>query len=202
MIQFIGFVHLFTGSALGNVAGEPPSIASCLKPEVFQKVSRQREVHSYASLETIDDSTKPPLQRYRFYSAMSSSGTLRQAHRALTDFANFHRFLPFVSRTEYDAKARVLTLEGGVWDFAVRSKMRLTRITERWIEFEIFEGHFQGLRGELIAESRQPKGIFVLFRGELIGQGRFPPRFIMERAAEFVLDLSGKKMRNVIENVE
>src|SRR5690606_36668527 len=66
---------------------EPPRISSLLKEKILKRVLEDREIQSYASLDTVEGkSSDPPLKRYSFYSVMRVNASLARVREVLTNY--------------------------------------------------------------------------------------------------------------------
>ncbi len=168
----------------------PPLISTLLKPEVYKRVLENKEVMTHAVLE---DST-----RYSYYASMVVRASLGVTRKTLTDYDLYAKMIPYVDKSDYNPKTRVLDLVGGIWKFKVSSQVLFEEKGERWIHFTIIAGHFQGLQGDLIFESLGEKGTLVYLHGEVTGTN-WPPTLVIERGAEIIFGYTGKKMSAYIE---
>ena len=167
-------------------AADPPTIKSLLKPAVFQKIIEDQEVMVNARLaEVAGESGNSTLRKYSYYGAMKVHASLKRTRAALTDYPLYGRIIPFVDQAEYNASTQTLKVGGGYLGFRLESTVRFSQKGERWLGYRIIGGHFEGLTGDMIFETLGEKGTLVLFRGELTGR-QWPPRWIIERGAEFV----------------
>jgi hypothetical protein len=174
---------------------EPPPIESLLKPSQFSRIMEDREVITYADLK--DESGE--WKHYQYHAAMLVKGSLRATHETLTDYALYSRIIPYIDKTEFDPRTRLLHVEGGIWKFRLASVARFEERSPRWVHYEIVGGHFKGLQGDLFFESRGEKGTLVYIGGAARGT-QWPPAFVVERGAEIVFAFTGRRMRSWVED--
>jgi ribosome-associated toxin RatA of RatAB toxin-antitoxin module len=177
---------------LASLAGaaEPPRIEALLKPAVYRKVEREREVAVHADLEG---------ERYEIYAAMLVRASPRRTREILTDYRVYARLIPYVDEARFDEKTRRLELRGGIWKYRLSSTLQFTEHSDRWIAFEVVEGHFRGMRGAFHFEPRDERGTLVYMRGDH-RQAQWPPAMIVEQGAEIVFGFTAKRMRSYIED--
>lgn len=175
----------------------PPAICSLLKPDVCRKVKEDRDIVAHARLE--DRKKQDP--HYSFYTVMLTRASLAQTRRALTDYRLYAKMISYVERSDFDEKSKILTLEGGIWKFRMKSLVRFDDRGDRWVHFRIVAGHFRGLEGDFYFESLGEKGTLVYLKGEQNGT-QWPPRLIVERGAEIVFSYTAKRMRSYIESLK
>ena len=137
------------------------------------------------------------VRNYTFFATTLLPAWLGLSREVLTDYTVFKEIVPFVNGAEYDAKARVLDLRGGIWGFYLHSLVRFTERHERWIQYEIIGGSFRGLKGDLVFESRGEKGTVVVLTGDLEGT-EWPPALVMEQGAILVLTRTAANMKSYI----
>jgi hypothetical protein len=178
----------------------PPSIQSLLKPEIFRRLIGDRELVTHAKLEDL-----PPPQigkRYSFYAAMQVKGGLHRVRAILTNYSLYAELIKFyVDHTVYSPVTRVLDVQGGLWNWKLRSFVRFDERSDRWIHYEIVGGHFKGLEGDMFFEDAKEKGTLVYFRGEQRAN-HWPPQFVIERGAEIVFGFTASRMRKYVESRE
>ncbi len=108
--------------------------------------------------------------------------------------------VPYIYKTEFDAKNGNLFLEGGIFRYRLQSIIHFDEKAPGWVRYRIIGGHFIGMEGNILFESRGEQGTLVAFDGEIQGSG-FPPRFILEKkGAEIVFGYTTSKMRSFVEN--
>lgn len=192
----------------------PSTVQGVLKPVVFQRVVKNRDVIAYAVLhpekgnppETKVTKTNKKNQRsvpsaerdYFFYTTMLVRTSLSTARTLLTHYDQYSKLVPFVERSQFNPAQKELEIEGGIWSFKLHSWIRFKKEEANRIEFEVSRGHFAGMTGELLLEDFGEKGTLVYFTGRHQSQN-WPPAFVVERGAEIVLEVTGKKMRSWIE---
>ncbi|OFY98694.1 MAG: hypothetical protein A2Z97_14460 [Bdellovibrionales bacterium GWB1_52_6] len=187
-------------------AEQPPTIESLLKQSIYKRMAENREVMVYAKLADVPetpDAKQKDFKKYSFYAAMRVQESLPAVRRALLDYAVYPKMIPYVDRAEYSASNRILTVEGGIWKFRLKSQVLMEEKSERWIHFRIIGGHFPGMTGDMFLEPMSGtggKGTVVYFRGEKLGpESEWPPRLVIERGAEIVFGFTGGRMRSYIE---
>lgn len=197
--QITGLVFcLFMEGGHVLAASEPPPIESALKPKILKRVLQERDVASLASLDEAAGGEKG-LKDYRFHAAMLVRASLAQTRAILTDYRLYAEIIPYVDRADFDEPSKVLSLEGGIWKFKLISKVKFEEVSDRWIKYEFVDGHFRGMRGEIVFESKGEEGTLALLRGETRGK-EWPPAFVMERGAEIVFGYTAGRMRSYIES--
>jgi len=187
----------------------PPEIGSLLKPEVLRRLLEKREVMTFADLSDGPIPEVPPrkkslrpLREYRYYTGVLVKAPLQVTRSVIRDYQIYTQLVPYIDRAELLSDSGELALEGGIWRYRIRSRIRFEEIGERWIRFQITQGHFLGMRGEFILEPRIDRdgaaSTLVLVRGN--SQGRvFPPDWVVEQGAQVVFSLTGNKIRSYIE---
>jgi hypothetical protein len=177
---------------------EPPKIQTLLKPQVYKRVL-DREVMTHASLDAVPD--QEGMKKYSYYAAMLVRAGFDFTRRIMTDYQLYSKMIPYVDEATFDKRTRVLKLAGGIWNFKLLSWLRFEEVSPRWLKYEIIQGHFQGLKGDIFFETQGEKGTIIYLRGDLTGT-RWPPTFVVERGAEIVFDFTGRKMKKYIEEVK
>jgi hypothetical protein len=179
---------------------KPPAIQSLLKPEAYRRLIADRQILTSASLDDVPGS--PGLSRYSFYVAMQARADLARTRRVLTDYRLYSRLIPYVDKTVYSPITRILDVEGGVWKWRLRSFVQFEERGDQWIHYQIVDGHFRGLEGDLFFEEARGKSItYVYFRGTQQG-ARFPPRLVIEQGAQIVFGFTASRMRKYLESHE
>jgi hypothetical protein len=195
---------------------KPAEIASVLKPEVLARILQRREVMTYADLadpkpelDSRPDGPSQerrkkikPLREYKYYAGVEVRAPLEVTRSVIRNYSVYTQLVPYIDKAELNPLTQELQLEGGIWRYRIKSKIRFEEIGARWIRFQITQGHFLGMRGEFILEPRKDaQGIdstLVLVRG--LSEGRvFPPDWVVEQGAQVVFSLTGKKIRAYIE---
>ena len=184
---------------LSASAEMPPAIKSLMKPEVYRRITTDREVMTHASLDPVEGSKT--LKRYSYYGTMLVHASEALTRKALTDYPQYAKMVPYVDQSEYFPDTQQLQLEGGIWKFKLTSRIHFENRTNHWIHYRIVEGSFHGLDGDVFFESLGEKGTLVYLRGDLTGE-QWPPAFVIERGAEIVFGFTGKKMRSYIESLK
>ena len=207
---FLAFslVHSYPAQAAGSAVADqqqPPAIASLVKPSIYKEATSERSVMSHASLEDLPKVIRGPkgeeypLKRYSFYSTMLVNASLAETHKILTDYPLYPKLVPYIERADFNALTKILTLQGGIWKYVMRSSVRFEEHGERWVHFTIVGGHFYGLEGNIFFERFNEKSTLVYLSGEMTGTN-WPPQFIIERGAEVGFTFTGRKMRSYIED--
>lgn len=175
----------------------PPVIQSLVKPEIYERVMGDRQVHSYGSLDSIPGQSEK--KRYSIYAIMLVRADRSMTRRVLTDYPIYAKMVPFVEKSEYNPETHLLDIRGSILKWVMESKIRFEDRSDRWVHFTVIDGSFTGLVGDMFFESKDPKGTLVYLQGEVQGT-HFPPAFILERGAEMALEFTGKRMRTYIED--
>lgn len=191
-----GLAWLLASSAL---ASEPPKIETLLKPAIYKRLVEDKESAVHASLDDVSGSET--LKKYTFYAAMLAGASVTQTRHVLLDYPLLAKMVPYVKRSEYNSATRTLTIEGGIWNFVMRSLVQFEERGDRWLHFRIVGGHFTGLSGEIYFESAGEKGTLVYFSGAQEGT-KWPPKFILERGAEIVFGFTARRMRSYLESLK
>ncbi len=156
---------------------------------------KNREIMAHGKLETIRDE----LKHYRFYASMLVRSTHRRAREILTDYELYAKMIPYVQSAELDKKTNTLKLVGGIWKFVLQSTVVFEERSDNWIFFRIVDGHFKGMTGHVLFEPKGDQGTLVYLGGDVKGTA-WPPAFVIERGAEIVFGVTGRRMRSYIES--
>lgn len=179
----------------------PPKISQLLKPAIYQKVMKERDIQVQAQLEDVPGSLIQ--KKYSIYAAMFVDSNLKHTRAILTDYHLYTELIPYVSRADYDAASHVLTIQGGIWRYILHSRVKFDEKSEGWIHFTVIQGDFFGLEGDMYLESLEagPKGLGTLayLHGEVEGS-HWPPALIIEKGAEIVFGFTSQHMRSYIES--
>lgn len=170
----------------------PIGAADITNFRVMTSVTQDREVYAKAKLDG---------KKYDFHTAMQVSASLERTKKILTDYPLYKKLVPLVDRSDYSPATKLLWLEGGVLGYLLSSKILMTDLRLEAMRFEIKEGHFQGLKGEIHLEKLKDRGTLVFMTGWIEG-GEFPPKYVIEHGAAFALTYAGRKMRAYIESPE
>lgn len=184
-----GFVFLFSQSLWADL---PPKIQSLIKPEAYERLKKDKEVIVLAKLE---DS-----KSYRFWTSMMVNASPELTHQVLFNYPLYKELIPFIQKSEFDSKSQILEILGGLWSFQVHSFLKFIEKSKRWLKYEVVRGQFTGMKGDIIFETHG-ESTLVYLDGELSAMS-WPPAFIMERGAEVVFTLSGRRMRSHIESLK
>ena len=198
-----------------------PSIQSLLKPQVYERVLKDREVMTHASLDDVPGpfgssinsgqnsgglvagKNAAPPQEYSFYAAMLVHASFQQTRDVLTNYVLYSKLIPYVSETKYNEKTHILEIQGGILGWVLHSWVRFDERSPSpnysVIHFQMVAGHFIGMAGDIIFESRGEQGTLVYMDGHQI-QENWPPKFVMERGAEIVFGFTANRMRSYIES--
>jgi hypothetical protein len=187
----------------------PPSIESLLKPEIYKRVVKERDIFTSADLKKIDEPTKTDaadvkeLKDYSFYAVMVTRAGLTRTRQVLTDYGLYSKLIPYVDEAHYDPATHLLELKGGIWKWKLSSILRFEERSDRWIHYQIVGGHFTGMTGDIFFEpqtsSRTENGTLVYMRGNQQGRS-WPPAFILEQGAQIVFEFTAKRMRSYLES--
>jgi hypothetical protein len=202
----LGFVLLLLVSLQAQAqvqTSDLPLISSLLRPQQLKGVLDDKEIIVHASLDHLKtDNLKTGLtKKYHFYAAMLVSSSVREAYTALTDYKLYAKLVPFVESAVFSPITHTLLLEGGIWNFQLSSQLLFAERLDRWIHFDIIEGHFSGLSGNIYFESQGERGTLVYLSGEQVGT-KWPPTFVIERGAEIVFGFTARRMRSYIESMK
>lgn len=170
-------------------APQAPEIKSLLKPSIYDRAIKEREIMTHASL---DD------KHYSYYSTMTVRATTDQARAILTNYSLYSKMISYVDKAEYDENTHELAIEGGVWGWKMRSWIKFEERGKNWIHYTFVRGHFTGMAGDILFESEGEKGTLIYMGGEQT-QEEWPPKFVLERGAEIVFGFTGNRMRSYIE---
>lgn len=210
-VLIAGVLACVVVSALAADVPSPPTLKALLQEKLYRQVMSEREIVSHAKLEDLPpeyrgplapaqgQSKKPDLKRYRFLSSMLVKAPLEQTRLILTNYELYKQMVPYIDRIEMAEGTSLLQVEGGIWKFKMRSAVEFEDIAKNWIKFRIVSGHFTGLTGEMVFESKGEQGTAVYFGGEARGS-HWPPRFVLERGAEIVFGYTAKRMRSYVES--
>jgi hypothetical protein len=182
----------------------PPRIVDLLKPAIYKKVLGERDIEVHASLDDLTDSKSPQsvMKKYSIYAAMFVDSNVKHTHAVLTNYALYPQMISYVDRADYDATTHVLTIQGGIWHYVLRSRVKFDERSEGWIHFTVIQGDFFGLQGDMYLEQIEagPKGLGTLayLHGEVTG-AKWPPALIIEKGAEIVFGFTAQHMRSYIE---
>ncbi len=189
-------------------AADVLKVSTLLKPKVFERVTKEREVMAYAELKSAADSqpsvlkasaSANPDRLYHFYVAALVRASQTQVFGALKNYESFKEIIPFVKLAKWHKDSKTLELQGGIWAFELHSFFQFDEAqAPNAISFAITQGHFQGMRGKILLEQWGEKGTLIHISGEKRGTD-WPPTIVIERGAEIVLGVAGKNMRSYIE---
>jgi hypothetical protein len=174
----------------GPAVSPDPSIESLVKPEVWKRVHEDRDVRSYSSLDG---------NHYSFYAVMIADAPLKRTHEILTDYRLYAKMIPYIQQADFDPATQNLRLHGGIWKFYLTSTIHFTTKSATLVHFDVIQGHFQGLSGDIRFEKMPDRGTAVLLKGEQNGT-HWPPKLILERGAEIVFEFTAKRMRSYVES--
>lgn len=197
-------------SRAGAVSREQPSppsapaIQSLLKPEIYNRVIKDRSIQTSASLRDapppFKSSTKSPIKDYSFYAVMLTRTGLTRTRQVLTDYQLYSKLIPYVDETKYNPSTHLLELKGGIWKWRLSSTLKFEERGDRWIHFQIVGGHFTGMTGDIFFEPQSStQDTLVYMRGNQQGT-HWPPAFILEQGAQIVFEFTAKRMRSYLES--
>jgi hypothetical protein len=191
------------GSANATSHEAAPSIQSLLKPKIYQRITQDREISTYANLKSIEPSASS--KEYSFYAAMQTRAGISRTRQVLTDYQLYSKLIPYVDEASYQSATHLLILKGGIWKWKLYSILRFEEKSERWIHFQIVGGHFIGMKGDIFFEpvsgTQNSTGTLVYMRGSQQGT-QWPPAFILEQGAQIVFEFTAKRMRSYLESVQ
>jgi hypothetical protein len=188
-------VTLLLGPGLSRATEAVPAVADLLaKHRVpaseFAKILDERDVYSRARLEG---------HTYSVRNVMLMHAGMARTRAEVTQFGRFAGSIPYIEKSEWDPARKQLLVAGGIWKYQLQSLIQFEEKTpERW-EFRIIGGHFLGMHGALEFESAGPGRTLVVFSGSVTGD-HFPPQWVIERGAEIVFAVTGRRVRNWVEN--
>jgi hypothetical protein len=165
----------------------PPVIQSLVKPAIWTRVHDDREVRAYSNLDG---------DQYTFYAVMIADASLARTKEVLTDYRLYAKMVPYIQKADFDPATNNLKLMGGVWHWYLASMIHFSEKSDRWVHFDVVQGHFRGLSGDIFFEKMPDKGTAVMIRGSQVGK-TWPPKLILERGAEIVF---AKRMRSYLES--
>ena len=183
--MFLVFYFLFFSLAHAGVLSE-------LSPKHAELVKSSRDVVSrvdFVSGESL-----------KFYAAFQTAVSIEATSQVMTRYGDYEKFIPFVSRSRYDADLKELLLEGGVLGWVLSSRLKMTQFRDGKLEFEIIGGHFKGMKGQMVLERTPDYKTLVLFQGSLTDRKmHWPPAWVVENGGKIVFQLSGAKLRELVE---
>lgn len=199
-------LSIVTGSASAAGREAAPAIQSLLKPEIYQRIVKNREITTYANLKSVQTPTPTQeLKEYSFYAAMQTRAGMTKTRQVLTDYQLYSKLIPYVDEANYQPSTHLLTLKGGIWKWKLHSILRFEEKSDRWIHYQIVGGHFTGMTGDIFFEpvpsSQSDTGTIVYMRGSQQGS-QWPPAFILEQGAQIVFEFTAKRMRSYLESVQ
>lgn len=195
----VGWILLSFIVSKPEAFAEKSHISSLLKDTVLKRIVENREVMSHAVLH--DPDPKPGSnqdRRYEYYASMLIRATPKHTQKVLTQYELYEKFVPFVDQARFDSKKNLLELAGGIWNFKLRSFIQFKEVGKTAIHFRIVKGSFQGMTGKVLFEPWGERDTLVYLGGEQVGK-EWPPQFILEKGAEVVFSITGKKMRSLVE---
>ena len=184
----------------------PPAAEELFRSQGFAPSQRVallegREVLSRARLGPVESAAKGAragVQAYTLSNAMLVNAGVARTRDELTHFDRFAGMVPYIDRSDWDPKTRRLLISGAIWKYRLQALLQFRPTTaDRW-EFEIIEGHFLGMKGFMQFEAAGPARTLVVFAGRIEGR-QFPPRFVIERGAEIVFAVTGRRVRSLVE---
>lgn len=188
-ILFSGSILHFNGTAA--TAQDALPLDQKVKPALLEKVLREREVVSHAEL--------AEGKNYQFFTLSLVRASLKISYDVITDYRIFKQVVPFVRRADFDSEKKILHLEGGIFGYVLKSAIKFVEKSPQWIEYEVVDGHFKTMKGNIMLQTRGETGTLVFLDGALTAK-EWPPTFVMERGGEIVLSVSTRKMRDYLED--
>ena len=182
----------------------PPSagaseIRALLKPEVYRKVTQGTDVISHARL---GKAGADGMREYRFYAVMKARATPKDTSRRIQKFEGYPRWISYVDKADWKPESHTLQLEGGIWDFKLRSQVKIGNPRPHEMTYQVIGGHLMGLKGRVLFEAVNDRESLIYLSGERRA-AEWPPAFVMERGAEMVLSFAGRKLRgSVLQNAD
>jgi len=174
----------------------PPSVQALLGPSGLalnaadqKSVLREREVFARARLEG---------NRYRIQNVMLVHGGIVRTREAMTQFDRFAGMVPYIDRSDWNPVTQRLLVAGGIWKYRLQSLLQFSKKTPDLWTFEVVGGHFIGMKGAMQFETAAPGQTLVVFSGQVEGE-HFPPRWVIERGAEIVFAVTGRRVRSLVE---
>jgi len=163
-------------------------------PESRRKaVIEERDVYTQAKLEA---------PRYDVRNAMVVRASLERTRRILTHFDLFAGLVPYIDRSNYDPRTRLLDVAGGIWKYRLEATLQFREESpDRW-SFRIIKGHFLGMTGVMAFRQIEPGRTLVTFEGGLTAEkgAKFPPRLIIEQGAQIIFAVTGRRVRSLVED--
>ncbi|MCM0606011.1 MAG: hypothetical protein KA715_07965 [Xanthomonadaceae bacterium] len=167
-------------------------ITEFIEPKDAARVKSTREIVSRVDFKKNE--------KIKFYATFQTPVSTDQAEQVITRYDNYEKFIPFVTLSRYDARTGSLDLEGGVLGWNLKSTLQVSKIVNGKLSFEIISGHFKGLKGFMMTERTQDYKTLVLIQGELDDKNaRWPPVWVVENGGKIVFQISGNKLRSLIE---
>lgn len=194
LLALIGLLGA-AAAALASLASgaEPPKVTTLVKPQVYERAFKEREVMVHASL--------TDRKHYEFYALMRVNAPLKRVRTIMTDYSLYPRMVPYIDYARFDEKSGMLDIQGGIFKFMLRSRAHFAQEGERTLNYRIVSGHFTGLAGRMFFEDAGEQGTLVYWTGAMDGTD-WPPTFVIERGAEIVFGYTGSRMRKFIEKAE
>jgi hypothetical protein len=205
-----------------------PKIESLLKPQIYERAVKKRDIMTHAVLE---DYTPDPhstvipyaavpspgpslgplasptpgakleLRKYSYYSVMLVRATQSKARQILTNYSLYSKLVPYVQKSDFDPKTQNLEIVGGVFGWTLHSWIHFEERSPSWIHFQVVQGHFQGMNGEIYFEPFGDTDTLIYLGGSQV-LSQWPPKFILENGEEIVFGFTSNRMRSYIEAPE
>ncbi len=175
------------------LACPPDAIAFEIPASRRKAVLEDREVFTQARLQ---------VPRYEVRNAMVVRASLERTRRILTHFDLFAGLVPYIDRSQYDPKTRLLDIGGGIWKYRLEATLQFHEETpDRW-SFRIVRGHFLGMTGVMEFRRAEVGRTLVTFEGQLNASpgAKFPPRLIVEQGAQIIFAVTGRRVRSLVED--
>ena len=196
-------VILAASSWAGHPSASPlpslsPKIQPLLKPAVYDRVVKDREVMTHAKIDG---------PSYSYYAAMLVRSPVDQTRSVLTNYELYSKLISYVETTRYNPETHILEMRGSFMGWGLHSWILFEEKSDGWIHFKIVSGHFTGMTGDMYFEPYGAVGAdksSLVYMGGALTQSDWPPipKFILEWGAEIVFGITGNRMRSYIESTK
>lgn len=165
------------------------------KSNVYKQVVEDRQVIAHARFQKETSG-----RSFEVYASTLAGASPEYAMKILTQYDLYHRLVPLVEESQV-GKDGLLELRGGAMGLTLHSFLKLKAVSDTRIEFSIVRGHFEGMKGFAQVEPYNERASLLYLTGKVdISDGSFFKEFLLQRAAEFALTLTGEKMRTYIQD--
>lgn len=165
------------------------------KANIYSQVVADRQVVAHARF-----GKEAKGRNFEVYASALAGASPGYAMKILTQYDLYHKLVPLVEESKV-GKDGLLELKGGAMGLRLHSFLKLQAVSESRIEFSIVRGHFEGMKGFAQVENHNERSSLLYLTGKVdIGEGSFMKEFLLQRAAEFALTLTGEKMRTYIQD--